>query len=304
MTIQQLKYAIILDQEKSFAKASLKLNIAQPTLSLQIQKLEQELKIKIFDRTKNPIETTSLGLEFIRQAKNVQNEMDKLEFLFSDSSKKIKGEFKFGIIPTVASSILVKILPSLTKKYPDLILKIYEISTKEIIELLQKNELDMGLLATPLGLSKFKETPIYYEPFTIYLSPKLNSSKKEINLDDYLENEIFILGEEHCFRNQSLKLCKNKAVSRIESGSFDTIKKLVDSNLGIAILPKFEEVNDISRKKILKGYHHAREISLITNQNFYKNHILKAIQAEIISIIPKEFLDKKKFKIIGIDEIF
>ncbi len=304
MTIQQLKYAIILDQEKSYAKASLKLNIAQPTLSLQIQKLEQELKIKIFDRAKNPIETTSLGLEFIRQAKNVQNEMDKLEFLFSDSSKKIKGEFKFGIIPTVASSILVKILPNLTKKYPDLILKIYEISTKEIIELLNKNELDMGLLATPLGFSKLKETPIYYEPFTVYLSPKLNSSKKEINLEDYLENEIFILGEEHCFRNQSLKLCKNKAVSRIESGSFDTIKKLVDSNLGIAILPKFEDVNDSSRKKNLKGYLHAREISLITNQNFYKNHILKAIQQEIISVIPKEFLDKKKFKIIGIDEIF
>ncbi|MCB1176219.1 MAG: LysR family transcriptional regulator [Leptospiraceae bacterium] len=301
MTLVQLKYAVVLDKIRNFALAAQELYIAQPTLSLQIQKLEKELGILLFDRSTSPISTTPEGKEIIKQARIVLQEAEKLEYMFSQKDGNVSGEIQLGIIPTISSFLLVKLLPVLQNNYPDLKIKIFEMPTNQIVQKLESNEIDLGILATPLANKKIKEIPLYYEPFTIYLPPSQKIKKDEIPLEDIHEMEIILLGEEHCFRGQTLKICKNSGFGRIEAGSFETIKKLVDNNLGLTLLPLFEEVTSRDRVKKIKPPVPAREVSFVTNHFFFKTKILNAIKSEILKLVPKEYHSKKDFQIIGID---
>jgi LysR family hydrogen peroxide-inducible transcriptional activator len=301
MTLIQLKYAVTLEKIKNFALAAQELLIAQPTLSLQIQKLEKSIGITIFDRTTNPISITNEGKLFLEQARVVISESEKLEYMYSQKGDKITGELKLGIIPSVASSLLIKILPILKSKYKELNLRIYEIPTNQIIQKIESNELDAGILATPLYLKKIKEYPVYYEPFQVYIPTELKIKSKEMSLEELQNYEMIVLGEEHCFRNQTLKVCKNNSYGRIEAGSFETIKKLVDKNMGVTLLPFFEEVTNKEQIRTLKNPIPAREISIITNLSFFKMNILKAVKNEILNLIPKEFHSKKNYNIIGVE---
>jgi LysR family hydrogen peroxide-inducible transcriptional activator len=156
-------------------------------------------------------------------------------------------------------------------------------------------------LATPLENKKIKEYPLYYEPFRVYIPSSIKIKSKEMSIEDLQNYEMIVLGEEHCFRSQALKVCKNKSYGRIEAGSFETIKKLVDNNLGLTLLPHFEEVTNKNQLRDLKDPIPAREISLVTNQSFYKMNILKAIKTEILNLIPKEFHTKKNYHIMGVE---
>lgn len=301
MTLVQLKYAVTLEKVKNYAIAATELLIAQPTLSLQIQKLEKSIGISIFDRTTNPISVTNEGKEFLKQARVVLAESEKLEYMFSQKGDSIAGDLRLGIIPTVSSSLLIKILPIVNSKFPDLNLRIFELPTNHIIQKLENNEIDAGILATPLENKKIKEYPLYYEPFRVYIPSNLKIKSKEMSIEDLQNYEMIVLGEEHCFRSQALKVCKNKSYGRIEAGSFETIKKLVDNNLGLTLLPHFEEVTNKNQLRDLKDPIPAREISLVTNLSFYKMNLLKAIKTEILNLIPKEFHTKKNYHIIGIE---
>ena len=300
MTLVQLKYAVTLEKVKNYAIAATELIIAQPTLSLQIQKLEKSIGISIFDRTTNPISVTNEGKEFLKQARVVLAESEKLEYMFSQKGDSIAGDLRLGIIPTVSSSLLIKILPILNSKFPDLNLRIFELPTNQIIQKLENNEIDAGILATPLENKKIKEYPLYYEPFRVYIPSSIKIKSKEMSIEDLQNYEMIVLGEEHCFRSQALKVCKNKSYGRIEAGSFETIKKLVDNNLGLTLLPHFEEVTNKNQLRDLKDPIPAREISLVTNQSFYKMNLLKAIKTEILNLIPKEFHTKKNYHIMGV----
>jgi|JI9StandDraft_2_1071091.scaffolds.fasta_scaffold52288_2 LysR family hydrogen peroxide-inducible transcriptional activator len=301
MTLVQLKYAVTLEKVKNYAIAATELLIAQPTLSLQIQKLEKSIGISIFDRTTNPISVTNEGKEFLKQVRVVLAESEKLEYMFSQKGDSIAGDLRIGIIPTVSSSLLIKILPIINSKFPDLNLRIFELPTNQIIQKLENNEIDAGILATPLENKKIKEYPLYYEPFRVYIPSSIKIKSKEMSIEDLQNYEMIVLGEEHCFRSQALKVCKNKSYGRIEAGSFETIKKLVDNNLGLTLLPHFEEVTNKNQLRDLKDPIPAREISLVTNQSFYKMNILKAIKTEILNLIPKEFHTKKNYHIMGVE---
>jgi LysR family hydrogen peroxide-inducible transcriptional activator len=301
MTLLQLKYAVALEKVRNFAQAAQELFIAQPTLSLQIQKLEKHLGFLIFDRSTNPISITFEGKEFLKQARVVLQESEKLEFMFSQKNENFSGELKLGVIPTIASSLLVKIIPLLRAKYPELVLRIFEIPTYQIIQKLEGSEIDIGILATPLGNKKIKENPIYYEPFRVYFPENIRFSQSTVNIEDIQNYEMIVLGEEHCFRGQSLKICKNSRIARIEAGSFETIKKLVDNNLGLTLLPYFEEVTYPERIKNLNPPIPAREVSLVTSQSFFKTKTLQILKQEILSFIPPNFHSKKEYQIIGLD---
>jgi LysR family hydrogen peroxide-inducible transcriptional activator len=301
MTLIQLKYAVTLDKVRNFASAAHELLIAQPTLSLQIQKLEKYLGIILFDRTKNPISTTVEGAEFLKQARVVLQEAERLEFMYSQKGDTVAGELKVGIIPTVSSSLLVKILPAMYNKYPDLKVKIYELPTYQIIQKLESNEIDLGVLATPLGNKKVKEEHLYYEPFFAYLSPSVKIDEPTLSIEQIQEFDMIVLGEEHCFRGQTLKVCKNNTLGRIEAGSFETIKKLVDNDLGITLLPEFEDVKDESRKRKIMNPTPAREISIVTSFSFYKTKMLRALKNEILGIIPRSYHSRNGYMVIGVD---
>ncbi|MCB1141601.1 MAG: LysR family transcriptional regulator [Leptospiraceae bacterium] len=300
MTLVQLKYAVTLEKIRNFALAAQELFIAQPTLSLQIQKLEKHMGILIFDRTTNPISITVEGKEFLKQARIVLQESEKLEFMYSQKNGTPSGEIRLGIIPTVASSLLVKIIPLVKSKYPELQLRIFELPTNQIIQKLEGNEIDIGMLATPLSNRKIKEYPLYYEPFQVYF-PSGSIPDGDVRIEDIQEREMIILGEEHCFRGQSLKICKNNSPGRIEAGSFETIKKLVDNNLGLTLLPQFEEVQFKERIRSLVDPKPAREISLVTNISFFKIKILNTLKNEILNLVPGQYHSKKDFHIIGVE---
>lgn len=301
MTLVQLKYAVTLEKVRNFALAAQELLIAQPTLSLQVQKLEKSIGIVIFDRTTNPISTTVSGRDFLKQARIVIQEAEKLEYMYREKDDSISGELRLGIIPTVSSSLLIKILPIINSKFPQLNLRVFELPTSQIIQKLETNEMDAGILATPLSNKKIKEYPLYYEPFRVYIASNMKIKAREMSVDDLQNYEMIVLGEEHCFRGQSLKICKNNSYGRIEAGSFETIKKLVDNNLGLTLLPYFEEVKNSNQIRNLTEPIPAREISIVTNLSFFKMNVLKAFKNEILGIIPKEFHSKKNYHVIGVE---
>ena len=228
-----MKYVIAVDQLKSFQKAAEACHVTQPTLSMQIQKLEDQLDISLFDRSKKPIETTSSGLQMIQQMKNVLAETEKLEHLLSSEKSQVSGHFKVGIIPTISPYLLPRFASQFAEKYPDLELVIEELQTDQIIESLHGNQIDCGILATPLNQKNIEENVIYYENFVFYGHPEHHLlKKKEIKKKDLSSDDVWLLNQGHCFRDQVLDLChstrsKPARFSNLvfESGNLETLRK-------------------------------------------------------------------------------
>ena len=245
MNLQQLEYIIAVDNYRHFATAAQKCFVTQPTLSMMIQKLEQELGIKIFDRSKQPVVPTEAGTVVIAQAKNILQEAKRMKEVIHELKGELKGELKIGIIPTVAPYLLPLFLNRFLKKYPLLKIKITEMNTEQIIEKLKRHHLDAGILATPLNNAAIKELPVYYEEFVVYASKEEKlMTKKFLSPADINTHHLWLLEEGHCLRAQVLNLCelrkKELETSNLEyeAGSIETLKKMVDINKGITILPE------------------------------------------------------------------
>jgi LysR family hydrogen peroxide-inducible transcriptional activator len=295
MTITQLQYVLAVAEHKNFTLAADKCFVTQPTLSMQIQKVEEELKIQIFDRTKKPIQLTEIGQKIVSQAKNIVNEADRMKDIVEQQKGFIGGEFKLGIIPTVMPTLLPMFLNTFVKKYPKVKLIIEELNTDEIILKLKNGNLDAAIAATPLNEEKLKEIVIYYEPFVAYIPEKHRiSDKKEIEVSDLNLDEILLLQDGHCFRDGILNLCKNQDVAsannfQIQSGSFETLIKLADEGLGLTLLPYLHTL-DLKDNDKLKLKHFidpkpAREISLIFPKTELKIQIIDALRQSISGVI-------------------
>jgi len=300
MTLLQLRYALALERTQSFHRAADELRIAQPTLSLQIQKLEREIGYTLFNRDKVPVTIFRNARPFLKQAKQVLRETEKLEYFYSSNSDNLATEIRVGVIPTVASYLIRSFLPALIHSYPQLKIKIYEIPTESIIRQIEEGAIDIGILATPLKLKSIKERPVYYEPFKIYLPPKMEKLKSNMSIEQLADYPVLVLSSDHCFGQQQLRICKGFLQGSVETGSFHTLIQMVDANLGLTLLPEFEEVTNQNRLRSISVPVPAREISLITGPDFYKNAVLKIIQSEIIKIIPKEYHTKKNLSILGV----
>jgi LysR family hydrogen peroxide-inducible transcriptional activator len=295
MTITQLKYVLAVAEHKNFTLAAEKCFVTQPTLSMQIQKVEEELAIQIFDRTKKPIQLTEIGQKIVNQSKNIVNEADRIQDIVDQQKGFIGGEFRLGIIPTVMPTLLPMFLNNFIKKYPKVNLIIEELNTKDIIEKLKNGHLDAAIAATPLEEEKIKEIVLYFEPFVAYI-PEHHSAypKKEIEVEDLNLDEILLLQDGHCFRDGILNLCKSqnrgeKNHFQIESGSFETLIKLADEGLGTTLLPYLHTLN-LNEKDQLKLKHFvepkpAREVSLIFPKNELKIHIIDALRTTISGVI-------------------
>jgi LysR family transcriptional regulator, hydrogen peroxide-inducible genes activator len=295
MTITQLQYVLAVAEHKNFTLAAEKCFVTQPTLSMQIQKVEEELDIVIFDRSKKPIQLTEVGQKIVAQAKNIVNEADRIQDIVDQQKGFIGGEFRLGIIPTVMPTLLPMFLNNFIKKYPKVKLIIEELNTSEIVTKLKNGHLDAAIAATPLEEEKIKEVVLYYEPFMVYVPqehPKY--SKKELEVSDLNVEEILLLQDGHCFRDGILNLCKNNSVNaeskfQIESGSFETLIKLADEGLGITLLPYLHTL-DLKENDKLKLKHFiepkpAREISLIYPKNELKIHIIEALRTTITGVL-------------------
>lgn len=295
MTITQLKYVLAVAEYKNFTVAADKCFVTQPTLSMQIQKIEEELSIQIFDRTKKPIQLTDIGLKIVSQAKNIVNEADRIQDIVEQQKGFIGGEFRLGIIPTIMPTLLPMFLNNFIKKYPKVKLIIEELNTDEIITKLNNGHLDAAIAATPLQEEKIKEIVLYFEPFVAYI-PKQHHhfNKQEIEVADLNIDEILLLQDGHCFRDGILNLCKNNSKNdinhfQIESGSFETLIKLADEGLGTTLLPYLHtlDLKDADKLKLrhFKEPKPAREVSLIYPKSELKIHIIDALRTTISGVI-------------------
>lgn len=295
MTITQLKYVLAVAEHKNFTLAAEKCFVTQPTLSMQIQKIEEELSIQIFDRTKKPIQLTDIGQKIVNQAKNIVIEADRIQDIVEQQKGFIGGEFRLGIIPTIMPTLLPMFLTNFIKKYPKVKLIIEELNTDEIIVKLNNGHLDAAIAATPLLEDKIKEVVLYYEPFVAYIPESHHHfQKEEIEIEDLNIDEILLLQDGHCFRDGILNLCKNMSKNetsrfQIESGSFETLIKLADEGLGTTLLPYLHTL-DLKEKDKLKLRHFkepkpAREISLIFPKSELKIQIIDALRSTIAGVV-------------------
>lgn len=295
MTITQLQYVLAVAEYRNFTLAAEKCFVTQPTLSMQIQKIEEELDIQIFDRSKKPIQLTEIGQKIVTQAKNIVNEADRIQDIVDLQKGFIGGEFRLGIIPTIMPTLLPMFLHNFIKKYPKVKLIIEELNTAEIIIKLKNGHLDAAIAATPLEDEKIKEIVLYYEPFMVYIPEgHTKSDKKEIEINDLNVDEILLLQDGHCFRDGILNLCKNTSQNtdnkfQIESGSFETLIKLANEGLGITLLPYLHTLDlketDKPKLKHFVEPKPAREVSLIFPKNELKIHIIEALRQTISGVL-------------------
>ncbi|WP_055448353.1 hydrogen peroxide-inducible genes activator [Lacinutrix mariniflava] len=295
MTITQLTYVLAVAEQQNFTKAAEKCFVTQPTLSMQIQKLEDQLDILIFDRSKKPIELTEVGRKIVNQAKNIVNESHRIQDIVDQQKGFIGGEFKLGIIPTVMPTLLPMFLKTFIKRYPKVKLKIEELTTEEIIARINDGHLDAAIAATPLENDSIKERVLYFEPFMAYIpeSHRL-SSKKTIDTEDLDIEDMLLLEDGHCFRDGVINLCRvfkdqNDESFQLESGSIETLIKLSNEGLGMTLLPYLHtlDINEKTRNN-LKEFNApspAREVSIIYHKSELKMQIIEALQDVISGVV-------------------
>ncbi|OIQ20090.1 MAG: hydrogen peroxide-inducible genes activator [Flavobacterium sp. MedPE-SWcel] len=297
MTITQLQYVLAVAEHKNFTLAAEKSFVTQPTLSMQIQKLEEELDIQIFDRSKKPIQLTDVGEKIVDQAKNIVNESGRIKDIVDQQKGYIGGDFKVGIIPTIMPTLLPMFMSNFVKKYPKINLIIEEHTTEEIIKMIKNGQLDAAIAATPLDEETIKEIVLYYEPFVAYVPESMSSfDKKELEIEDLKTNlnKVLLLQDGHCFRNNILNLCKSKGLLsdnhfQIESGSFETLVKLANEGLGMTLLPYLHtlDMNEKGTKNLrnFKDPKPSRQVSLIYSKKELKLHIIDALKNTISGIV-------------------
>ncbi len=299
MTITQLEYVLAVYKYKHFGKAAESCFVTQPTLSMQVQKLEDELQVIIFDRSKSPIKPTNEGLVVIKQAEKIIYEQKKLFSLIDENKDEIAGELRLAIIPTLSPYLIPLFIQNFVKQYPKVNLQIEEAKTEDIIQMIKNDEIDAGLLATPLHEKSFEERILYYEPFYLFVSSKHPFSKKNKIKEEELDiNDIWLLNKGNCFRDQVLNICSQTRKAEFsgpinfESGNFETLKNMVLKGFGYTILPHMAAKQLSSHhKKMLRPFKSpvpTREVSIVTKKNCLKHKVIDALEEEILGSLPED----------------
>ncbi|MBW3518727.1 LysR family transcriptional regulator [Flavobacterium sp. NKUCC04_CG] len=295
MTITQLIYTIAVAEYKNFTLAAEKSFVSQPTLSMQIQKLEEELGIIIFDRTTKPIQLTEVGAIIIKQAQKIVEESNRIKDIVDQQKGFIGGEFRVGIIPTITPTLLPMFLKTFIKKHPKVNLIVEEYNTEEIIQRLRNGQIDAAIAATPLEEADIKEAVLYYEPFVGYFPERFRQGiSKKIDINDIDLHHLLLLQDGHCFRNGVINLCKNNSLDnelpfKLESGSFETLIKIANEGLGVTLLPYLHTL-DLKAEYLInlvefKDPKPAREVSLIYRKSELKIQIIEALRETILSVV-------------------
>jgi LysR family transcriptional regulator, hydrogen peroxide-inducible genes activator len=295
MTLQQLEYALAVDTHRHFGKAAEACFVTQATLSAMIKKLEDELKVVLFDRRAHPILTTDSGKEILEEAKKVLAHSRILMDKAANIHDKIEGAINIGIIPTVASSLLPLVLPQLLKNYPLLRLNIREFTTASIMAKLKTGDIDMGILATPLHDTALEWEVLYYESLAVYGEISQRDNKKYLLPKELQQQKIWLLEEGHCLRAQFINLCQLEKHHQtpdnllFEGSSFDTLMNMADSFGGLTLLPELymRFLDEKKQDKILafQPPTPVREISIAFYSPYAKQRIIARLAKDIAAMI-------------------
>ena len=309
ITLTQLEYIVAIDEYRHFATAAEKCFVTQPTLSMQIKKLEDELGVIIFDRSRQPVVPTDLGAKLIEQARMTLSATQRIKEIIQEEQQEVEGTLKIGIIPTLAPYLLPVFIGPYIRKYPAVKVEVEELVSEEIIRRLKRDILDVGLFVTPYHDEKIVERPVFYEEMLVYAHPDCELlKKKEVGHEDIVTSDIWMLGNGHCFRNQVVNLCEMSASQHknlpfeFESNSLETLMRRVDVEGGFTLIPelalqymspeKKKQVRSIANTKPL------REVSVIYSRHFTKQRLITLLCDEIKSVVPAHMLKRDRGMIV------
>ena len=309
ITLTQLEYIVAIDEYRHFATAAEECFVTQPTLSMQIKKLEDELGVIIFDRSRQPVVPTDLGAKLIEQARMTLSATQRIKEIIQEEQQEVEGTLKIGIIPTLAPYLLPVFIGPYIRKYPAVKVEVEELVSEEIIRRLKRDMLDVGLFVTPYHDEKIVERPVFYEEMLVYAHPDSELlKKKEVGHEDIVTSDIWMLGNGHCFRNQVVNLCEMSASQHknlpfeFESNSLETLMRIVDVEGGFTLIPelalqymspeKKKQVRSIANTKPL------REVSVIYSRHFTKQRLITLLCDEIKSVVPAHMLKRDRGMIV------
>ena len=307
MTLTQLTYALQLAKNLNFKRAAEQLSISQPALSIQIQKLEDEIGIKLFNRTGSPLEVTADGELFLIRAQEIVTQAKKLENFVSELKQNFTGTLEIGIIPTLAPFLVPLFSQSIQHEYPDLQLIFHEQLTEHVVNNVRNGELDVGIISTPIQVYGIQSIPLFYERFYIYASENNSKHTTEIKVKDINYDELWLLDEGNCFRDQINDFCDLKSIRKgkkfiYHSNSIDALIRMVDSRGGMTILPELTTLSlngaQEDNLKTISGKPKAREIGMIVTSNHDKGRYIKLLEKHIKTNIPSHMLSGENYEIV------
>lgn len=309
ITLTQLEYIVAVDTYRHFGRAAESCFITQPTLSMQIKKLEEDLEVIIFDRSQQPLIPTDIGVRIIEQARILLKETDKIKNIIKDHKNLISGELKIGIIPTLAPYLLPLFIGNYKRKYPNIQIKVEELTTDNIIDRLHRDLIDVGILVTPLKEERINEKPIFYEGMMIYAHPEHQlHSKEKVAVKDIATPEIWLLSDGHCFRNQVINLCSYQGGNNenlpfhFEAGSLETLMNIIDKEGGLTLIPELATLGmpEARFEHVLRfaDMNPLREVSLAYSRHFAKSKLIDLLWKEIVASMPEKLLQKDRGTIV------
>ena len=297
MTLQQLRYITAVNRFRSFAKAADSCNVTQPTLSAMIVKLEEEIDIRIFERTNKLVSPTLAGMKIIRQAENILMEVDRISEIVSEDKGNIGGKFNLSVGPTIAPYILPKFIKHYRENYPSVELFIQELKTDFMLEALLRGEIDAGIGIADNIREGILEIPLYTEKFLVYLSESC-WRKLPVFKPENLEHEnMWIMKDAQCLRDSAFSFCKARSIGHhiYEAGSIDTLIRIVDENGGFTIIPELHlpflsEKQRDNVRRIEGDYLSQRRISLYIRHDYIRQRMLNTITDTLKKFMPKGML--------------
>ena len=300
LSLTQLQYILAIERHGSFSQAAKACHVTQPTLSMQVKKLEDDLGVVIFDRSAQPIRATPIGRQILEQSAVVLSQAARLQDLVNEAKDRLEGVLQLSVIPTVAPYVLPLFLQSFAESYPGVQLKVEERTTDAIIEALREHRTDVGLLATPLDEPMLNELPLFQEPFYVYAKKGSRLAElSQVRDADLAQERVLLLSEGHCLRTQVMRVCsyrhnrhkKAHAHFEFESGSIETLCHMVDKGLGYTVIPHLAKSWNVTRHGRVVPFEEpqpSREISLVVHESFARDALLRALGQCIVRALPPE----------------
>lgn len=309
ITLTQLEYIVAIDEYRHFATAAEKCFVTQPTLSMQIKKLEEDLGVIIFDRSRQPVVPTDIGAKLIEQARLTLSSTERIKELIREDRQEVEGTLKIGIIPTLAPYLLPIFIGHYIRKYPAIKVEVEELVSEEIIRRLKHDLIDAGLFVTPYPDEKIQSCPVFYEEMLVYAHTDHELLKKEkIEVGDIANSDIWMLGDGHCFRDQVINLCEMSGVQHkslpfeFESNSLETLMRIVDKEGGFTLIPELAlQYMPESKKKQVKAlstHKPLREVSVIYSRYYTKQRLIELLCEEIRSVVPAHMLEQGRGRVV------
>ena len=299
MTLQQLEYIVAVCRMRHFARAAEQCGVTQPTLSAMVQKLEAELGLKLFERSSQQVTPTRIGLRVVEQAEEVLAAAARVKELVDEERHSLAGTFRLGVLPTIAPYLLPRFFPRLRKEHPETDLRVTELKTADICRALREGTLDAAVLVSLPDMEDYEQVPLYYEQFIVYVSREDPLfACRSVRTADLEDEQLWLLDEGHCFRDQLVKFCNIKSACDSKTtyslGSIETFMRMVEAGQGITFIPELAlDQLTSSQKELVRPFAipiPTREIVMLTTKNFIRQGIKKMVIDEIRRSVPQRML--------------